>query len=301
MWANVGIWCMRLIAPLPLSWVRALGSVLGNALYVLMASRRHIIMVNLALCFPEQPLAQRRRWARACCVHFAQTFLDRAWLWHGKPEVVHQRLGLSGALHELNGREPTVIFAPHFFGLDAAGTALSQQIERPFLSIYMPQRNKAADAWLREGRRRFGDVRLFERRDGNLRDIISAVRAGGLLYLLPDMNYGRKDSIFVPFYGVPAATIPSLPRFARLGRAKIVPVTARSTPTGYEIEVHPAWTGYPTDDEVADTAYMNRWLEGVIATMPQQYYWVHRRFRSQPKGAPKIQYESRPNEESNGE
>jgi len=288
MWAKVGIWCMRLIAPLPLSWVRALGSVLGHALYVLMPSRRNIIMVNLALCFPEQPLAQRRRWARACCVHFAQTLLDRAWLWHGRSEVVRQRLSLTGAVHELDGREPTVIFAPHFFGLDAAGTALSQQIDRPFVSIYLPQRDKVSDAWLRAGRMRFGDVRLFEQKDGNLKGIVAAVRAGGLLYLLPDMNYGRKDSIFVPFFGVQAATVPSLPRFARLGRAKVVPVTARMTNTGYDIEVYPAWVDYPTDDEVVDTAYMNHWLEGVIATMPAQYYWVHRRFRTHPKGMKKV-------------
>jgi KDO2-lipid IV(A) lauroyltransferase len=275
---------MRLIAPLPLSWVRALGSVLGNALYVLMASRRHIIMVNLALCFPEQPLVQRRRWARACCVHFAQTLLDRAWLWHGRPEVVRQRLRLTGAVHEFDGNEPTVIFAPHFFGLDAAGAALGQQIDRRFSSIYMPQRNKVADAWLRKGRMRFGDVQLFERRDGDLKSIIAAMRAGGLLYLLPDMNYGRKDSIFVPFYGVSTATIPSLPRFARLGRAKVVPVTACLTRKGYEIEVHPAWANYPTGDETSDTAYMNRWLEGVITTMPDQYYWVHKRFKTRPLG-----------------
>ncbi|EYC52306.1 lipid A biosynthesis acyltransferase [Hylemonella gracilis str. Niagara R] len=288
MWAKVGIWCMRVIAPLPLGWVRALGSVLGHALYLFMASRRRIIMINLALCFPEQPLAQRRRWARACCVYFAQTLLDRAWLWHGRPEVVRQRLRLTGAAHELDGDMPTVIFAPHFFGLDAAGTALGQQIDRRFASIYLPQRNKVSDAWLRAGRKRFGDVQLFEQKDGSLKSIIAAVRAGGLLYLLPDMNYGRKDSIFVPFFGVQTSTVPSLPRFARLGRAKVVPVTARVTNTGYDIEVHPAWTNYPTGDENVDTTFMNRWLEGVIATMPEQYYWVHKRFKTRPRGEKRI-------------
>jgi KDO2-lipid IV(A) lauroyltransferase len=282
MLAHVGIWCMRLIAPLPLAWVRALGAFLGHVLYVVMASRRRIIMTNFALCFPEQPLAQRRRWARACCVHFAQSLLDRAWLWHGRPEVVRQRLRLTGAVHELDGDQPTVIFAPHFFGLDAAGAALGLQSDRSYASIYMPQRNKVADVWLRAGRMRFGNVQLFERKDGNLRSIIATLRAGGLLYLLPDLDYGRKDSIFVPFYGVPAATIPSLPRFARLGRAKIVPVTARLTSQGYDVEVHPAWENYPTEDEVADTIHMNRWLEDIIRTMPDQYYWVHKRFRTRP-------------------
>lgn len=290
MWVSMGILCLRLIALLPLSCVRALGSVLGFLLYMFVPSRRRIIMVNLALCFPDQPLVQRRHWARACCVYFAQTLLDRAWLWHGRPELVRRRLRLTGAVHELQGHEPAVIFAPHFFGLDAAGAAVSQQIDRPIASIYMPQRNKVADTWLRRGRMRFGDVRLFERKDGNLKAIVATVRAGGLLYLLPDMNYGRKDSIFVPFFGVNAATVPSLPRFARLGKAKVVPVTARLTKTGYDIEVHPAWTDYPTQDEVADTVYMNRWLEGIIATMPAQYYWVHKRFKTRPKGDKKKLY-----------
>lgn len=290
MWASLGIWFMRLMAPMPLGWVRALGGVLGLALFALAADRRRIIMVNLALCFPDQPLAERRRWARACCIYFAQTLLDRAWLWHGRPDIVRQRLNLTGAVHDLDGHEPTVIFAPHFFGLDAAGAAVSQQIDRPIASIYMPQRNKVADSWLRRGRMRFGEVQLFERKDGSLKAIVAAVRAGGMLYLLPDMNYGRKDSIFVPFFGVKAATVPSLPRFARLGRAKVVPVTARLTKTGYDIEVHPAWADYPTNDEAADTAYMNRWLEGVIATMPAQYYWVHKRFKTRPKGEKKKLY-----------
>ncbi|MFO6419935.1 lysophospholipid acyltransferase family protein [Hylemonella sp. W303a] len=290
MLARIGIWCLRLLALLPLSCVRGLGSVLGLLLYVFVGSRRRIVMTNLALCFPDETLAQRRRWARACCVYFAQTLLDRAWLWHSKPDVVRRRLRLTGAVHDLQGGAPTVIFAPHFFGLDAAGAAVSQQINRPIASIYMPQRNKVADEWLRKGRMRFGDVRLFERKDGSLKSIVATLRAGGLLYLLPDMNYGRKDSVFVPFFGVNAATVPSLPRFARLGKAQVVPVTACLTKTGYDIEVHPAWTNYPTEDEVADTAYMNRWLEGIIATMPAQYYWVHKRFKTRPKGDKKKLY-----------
>jgi len=111
------------------------------------------------------------------------------------------------------------------------------------------------------------------------------LRKGGLLYLLPDMDFGRDQTVFVPFYGVPAATVPSLSRFARLGRAKVVPIVSKLTPTGYEIEVLPAWRDFPTEDVVADTALMNRRLQGYIDTMPSQYYWVHRRFKTRPEGA----------------
>lgn len=282
-----GVLFMRLIAPLPLSWIRGLGTLMGWVLYVLAVPRRRVIMTNLALCFPQEPLAVRRRWARECVVHFAQAWFDRAWLWNGKLEVLRPRLRIIGAVEELQGDTPTVIFAPHFFGLDAAGTAINDQIRRPMVSIYTPQRNEAVDQWLHDGRRRFGNLQLFYR-DQGVKGIVAALREGALLYLLSDMNFGPEESIFVPFYGVQAATVPSLPRFARLGRAKVVPVTARMTPQGYDIEVHPAWKDYPSADVQADTAYMNRWLEGVINTMPSQYYWVHKRFKTRPAGEPSV-------------
>ena len=105
-----------------------------------------------------------------------------------------------------------------------------------------------------------------------------------MFYLLPDMDFGPSDSVFVPFFGVPAATLPSVPRFARLGRAKVITVLPRITPQGYTVELMPAWKDFPGDDAVADTALMNRRLEGFIATMPEQYYWVHKRFKTRPPG-----------------
>ncbi len=285
--AHPGVLFMRWIARLPLGWVRALGTLVGWVLYVLAVPRRRVVMRNLALCFPQHTLAQRRRWALECFVYFAQAWFDRSWLWNGPVDVLRGRLRIVGAVQELQGQEPTVIFAPHFFGLDAAGTAINHQIGRPMVSIYTPQRSEAVDQWLHDGRRRFGNLQLFYR-DQGVKALIAALREGALLYLLSDMNFGPEESIFVPFYGVPAATVPSLPRFARLGRAKVVPVTARITPQGYDIEVHPAWSDYPGSDVEADTAYMNRWLEGVINTMPSQYYWVHKRFKTRPAGEPPV-------------
>jgi KDO2-lipid IV(A) lauroyltransferase len=102
------------------------------------------------------------------------------------------------------------------------------------------------------------------------------------------MNFGANESIFVPFYGETAATVPSLSRFAKLGRARVVPVTTRMTHTGYDVMVHPVWQDFPTDDVEADTALMNRRLEDLIATMPAQYFWVHQRFKTRPPGAAPI-------------
>lgn len=278
---------MRGVGQLPLPWVRALGRLLGWLLYLLAAPRRHVTRTNLRLCFPDKSEADIRALVIGTFVHFAQAWLDRGWLWHGAPDLLRQRLTLSGAVNELQGREPVVIFAPHFVGLDAGWTALTQQLPRHFTTIYTDQSNKVMDAWILAGRQRFGSGQLFGRTHG-VKAIVAALRAGDPLYLLPDMNFGLQDSVFVPFYGVPAATVPSLSRFARLGRAKVVPVISRLTPQGYEVQVMPAWPGFGSEDAVADTARMNQYLQTYIDTMPSQYFWVHKRFKSRPQGTPPV-------------
>ena len=287
MTGRLGVWFMRVLAHVPLPALRALGWCLGQLLYVLAVPRRKVALRNLALCFPKATVAQRRRWARETFVVFCQTWLDRSWLWFAPREVVQRRVRLQGALNELEGDTPTIIFAPHFYGMDAGGTALTLHTPRAFTSIFSTHPDPAVDAWFMAGRQRFGDVRMLNRADG-VKPIISNLRKGGLLYLLSDMDFGPGESIFVPFYGVPTATAPSLPRFARLGRAKVIGMYTRLTPTGYVAEITPAWEGYPSDDVEADTAQMNLRLQTYIDTMPGQYYWVHKRFKTRPAGEPSV-------------
>lgn len=287
MGAKLGIFLIRMVALLPLSWARLLGRALGWVLYAVVPGRRRVVLVNLAVCFPEWTEDERR----SCCLRtferFAQSWLDRGWLWHGSAATVRQRLHIEGSAQRLDSGQPTVLFAPHFLGLDAAWTALTQQIDRPFTTIYTDQANKTADAWILAGRKRFGSGRLFGRSDG-VQEIVSSLRSGDPLYLLPDMNFGVEESLFVPFFDVPAATVPSLSRFARLGRAKVMPVIARMTAHGYTISLGPVWDDVPSRDLQADTALMNRRLEEWIRTMPDQYYWVHKRFKSRPPGLPDL-------------
>ena len=274
---------MQLMAFLPLPVIRALGTGLGWLLYALVAPRRRVVHTNLALCFPERNDAERRQLARQTFVYFAQAWLDRSWLWHAPKAWVARRVHLTGAVDELSGTDPTVIFTPHFVGIDAAWGGVAQRVERLSTTIYTNQSNKLVDAWILRGRQRFGNMRLFGRIDG-VKPIITALRQGQPLYLLPDMDFGPDDSVFVPFYGVQTATVPSLSRFARLGRARVVAVLARMTPQGYEVEFTPAWKDFPTDDLLADTARMNAHLQTYINTMPAQYYWVHKRFKTRPEG-----------------
>ncbi|MEI7537605.1 MAG: lipid A biosynthesis acyltransferase [Comamonadaceae bacterium] len=282
-WSWFGIGVMHFLALLPLAWIRALGCLLGALLYLLVRPRRRVANTNLRLCFPDWSAQRIRAVTFWTFVHFAQSWLDRGWLWHGSAQRVRRRLTLSGAIHELQGDAPTVIFAPHFVGLDAGWTALTQQLPRHFTTIYTDQSDKILDAWILAGRQRFGASRLFGRVDG-VKTIVAALRVGQPLYLLPDMNFGPEESVWVPFYGVLAATVPSLSRFAKMGRAKVVPVLTQMTRHGYEVRVLPAWTDFPSADPVADTALMNRRLQTFIDTMPDQYFWVHKRFKDRPPG-----------------
>lgn len=278
---------MHGLARLPLGLLRAMGNVLGRLLYLVAKPRRHIVHTNLQLCFPEVSKAERRRWARQSFVYFCQTWLDRSWLWLASPEVVRRRLRLTGQVHELDDPRPLILLAPHFYGLDAAGVAMALGSTRTAVSIYTKQPNPVLDAWIKERRARFGQVLLFNRSEG-LRPVIKALRNGGGLFLLPDMNFGPRESIFVPFFGVPAATVSSLSRFAEIGDARVIPLLAKVTRQGYEIEMLPHWQDFPTDDVVADTTRMNREVESWIRTMPAQYFWVHKRFKSRPPGEPPV-------------
>ncbi|MDP3835560.1 MAG: lipid A biosynthesis acyltransferase [Hydrogenophaga sp.] len=282
---RLGVGFMRLLAALPLSWVRALGWLLGHTLHTVARRRRRIARTNWALCFPEQCTDERDRAVRRHFVYFAQAWLDRSWLWEASDVTVRRRLVLTGDLQALAGNGPTVLFAPHFVGMDAGWTALTAHLERRFCGIYAEQLNADVDRWMAQGRQRFGEPHIVAMRQG-LKPLVAALRQGLPLYLLPDMDYGTRDSVFVPFFSVQTATITSLSRFARMARARVVPVISRLTPGGYEVTVLSPWADYPTGDVEADTAMMNTHLEGFIRATPEQYYWVHKRFKTRPDGEP---------------
>lgn len=277
------LWLVRALGRLPLPVVRGVGLLMGWLLFVLAFPRRKVVLVNLHLCFPHW--TRLRRWSVAVksFVYFSQSWLDRGWLWEAPAAVLEQRLRRVGNWQALDQPGPVIIFSPHFYGLDAAALAVSLRTARQCTTIYTPQRNLLVDAWAARGRQRFGDVHLMTRFDG-VKTIVSLLRKDGLLFLLPDMNFGPEESIFVPFFGIPTATVPSLSRFARMGRARVVPLIARMTPQGYDMEMLDAWAHFPSDDVNADTALMNLRLQRWIATMPAQYFWVHKRFKTRPAG-----------------
>ena len=279
---------MRLIARWPLPVVRALGALLGALLWLGAGRRRHIVNTNLRLCFPDWNEALRRRMVWRHFIAFGQSVLDRAWLWHAPESVLSRRLQWTGPVHHVTDPGPLLMFAPHFVGLDAGGMAVAMRVRpSPVAFIFVAQSNRVIEDWVRAGRERLGNTRPYFRHEG-MRKILAGLKRGDVLHLSPDMDFNREESIFVPFMGVQAATVPSLSRLARVAGARVVPVVTRMTPAGYTIEAHAPIDAFPSDDLVADTARMNELLAGYIRTMPEQYHWVHRRFKTRPEGEPGV-------------
>jgi KDO2-lipid IV(A) lauroyltransferase len=277
---------MRWLSRMPLKGIRVLGHGLGLLLWAFLSNRRHIVQTNLTLCFAEKSNREIEQLTRAHFVQFAQSLLDRSWLWHAPLQLLESRLkwvGTAAAFSQLDADGPKIILAPHFVGLDAGGMALTLRANKPVAFIFVPQHNKVMDEWVTEGRQRTGNVKPYFRREG-VKQIMSGLRQGEMLHLSPDMDFGPEESIFVPFMGVNAATVPSLPRFARLGRAQVLTLVTRMTPEGYEIEVGEAWSEFPSEDLRTDTIRMNEAIEKAIRRSPSQYYWVHKRFKTRPEG-----------------
>lgn len=241
-----------------------------------------VVMTNLRLCFPDRSEGERETMARQHFIVFAQAFLDRTLGWWASKERLQRLIRIQGVdnLSDPEGR-PIILLSPHFVGLDAGATRISMYV--PGCTVYSRQKNQVLDKLLYDGRGRFTDTVMLSRKDG-MRKIVKAMKDGYRFYYLPDMDFGPKESIFVPFFGVQAATIPALSRLVRLTGAKVVACITRQVRDGYEVEVMPAWDNFPGESVEADTEFMNRFIESQVLRMPEQYYWVHRRFKTRPPG-----------------
>jgi KDO2-lipid IV(A) lauroyltransferase len=264
-----------------------LASVVGDFLWWAVVPRRRITLVNLRLCFPHWSDDQRRRVGRRTFRNMARAVFDHSLLALAPREKLLAYVRVEGLEH-LNdpANRPLILVAPHFVGLDAGGLRVS--IELKAATIYARQRNRAWNDWVLQIRSRFNTPLLIAREGFDLRAAIRAMKDGLPFYYLPDQDYGAQHSVFVPFFGTPAATIPMVARLAKIAGAKVVMAVSEMTDEGYVLHLEPPWNDFPTGDVEADTARMNREIERWVERMPDQYLWTHRRFKSRPPGTPPV-------------
>jgi KDO2-lipid IV(A) lauroyltransferase len=276
------LWLLRF---LPLGALAAFGDALGRVLYWLIPERRRVTRINLEKCFPQMDPQARERLAHAHFRAFTRSIVEHALLWWAPETRIRRLIQVEGLerLLALRGT-PVILFVPHFVGLDASATRLA--LERDCVGIFSRQKDPLFSALLLRGRVRFGNQRAVSRQEGVRAAIRAMMREDRPFYYLPDQDYGARDALFVPFFGVPAATVPGLSRIARLAGAKVLPCVTRMLPggAGYVVRIESPWENFPSDDLYADTLRMNRYIEQAALAMPEQYLWMHKRFKTRPEG-----------------
>jgi Kdo2-lipid IVA lauroyltransferase/acyltransferase len=280
---RLGVALLWLIHFLPFSVISAIGRGLGLLAYYLGQAR--IARINIDMCFPELAAQQRKRMLKTHFAYVGESVMCLGLLWWASAQRIAGLVQVEGAENYLphRGKKPVIGFAPHFVGVEMGTIRLALDYEAA--AIYSRQKNPYLNELLLKNRTRFKPITMIARQDG-LRGALRALRQGLTLYVLPDMDMGREDSVFVPFFGIPAATLPVLSRLAAISGAVVIPAITRrrADGKGYVVKIYPAWENFPTKDHVADTRYMNEFLEARVREMPEQYFWVHKRFRTRPDG-----------------
>jgi KDO2-lipid IV(A) lauroyltransferase len=279
------LWLMHFLPFRVLVWI---GNALGLLLYALAAERRRVAAINLRLCFPDMSDARRARLLRDHFKMFGRGLIERTILWWSSGARIRSLIRVEGMEHfdAVKGK-PVILLTPHFVGMDVGGSWISQQVDA--IGVYSKQKNRYLNDMLFKKRIRFGNQRIYSRQQG-LRPIVKAMREGWPFFYLPDQDQTVKDGAFIPFFGVPAATMTTVPRLAVLTGAAVVPCITRLLPgaAGYVLTFYSVWENYPTGDDIADTRRMNEFIEDRVREMPEQYFWLHKRFKTRPPGEKRL-------------
>ncbi len=277
---------MWLLHWLPLPILGRLGEAIGAFLFLVMRSRRNITLTNLRLCMPELGEQERHGLARRHFQAYARSILERGLLWWGSRERLSRLIEIEAEMPlGILTEGPTIMLCPHFVCLDVAGVSIVLKLKVPSCSMYTRQQSKVFDEALFKGRSRFLPVRLFSRADG-IKPVIRAMREGLPFFMLPDMDFGAKDAEFVPFFGIPAATLTAPARLAAATGAKVIAVIATYKPNyqGWIVHFYKPWENYPGKDMTAATRAMNAFIEDRVREAPAEYFWTHKRFKTRPQG-----------------
>lgn len=279
----LGILALRIVVLFPLKFQYVLGRLLGRMLYTLVKKRRHIVNVNLALCFPEKSAQERQQMAVEVFENNAIGIFETAMAWWSPSHRFDQLVQIEGLEHVQQAQTEgygVLLTGAHYSTLDLGGFLLSQQLA--FDTVYRPHNNPLFDRFICRGRSRFVN-KLID--NENSRIIVKQLRKGEIVWFAPDQDMGPRQSLFAPFFGVNAATIPATSKLARMGKAKVMIFGQYRLPEGgYKLTISPALATFPSDDIQRDTERVNLALEDAIRPFPTQYMWVHRRFKTDERG-----------------
>lgn len=284
-WLGFGLWW--LIIQMPYRWQLACSRGLGGLAMKLAKSRRKVAERNIELCFPELDEQQRAQMVRTNINSTMMAFFETGLAWFGAHRRLRTLFTMEGLEHLEQAKaegQGAVLLAMHFTHLDlgAAFVSMTHSID----GLYRPHNNPVYDLMQRRGRQRHSDDGIAIPRQ-DMRQMVRRLRQGRVVWYAPDQDYGAKrPHLFAPFFGVPAATITGTSQLARMGRARVIPFThfRREDGTGYDVKIFPPLENFPEGDEQIDVERINRFIEARVRECPEQYMWVHRRFKTRPEG-----------------
>ncbi len=282
-WLGLGF--MRVVSWLPLPLIAVFGGTLGLLLYALHAKRRHIVNVNVRRCFPELAASEQARIARRHFRAFGQTLLDIGISWWAAEARIKRLTRFRGREHydqALRANKNIILLAPHFLGLEVGGIRLS--IERPMVTVFRHPVNELLSVVMERARSRF-QLKLIEHIKP-LTALVRQTKQGVPLYYLPDQDAGRRNSVFAPFFGMPAYTMVLIARLARKTGAVLMIAYAErlSQGAGYHLHLHEAPEDFASATPEQAGAILNRLIEECVRAHPEQYQWSYKRFRVRPEG-----------------
>lgn len=279
-----GIFILRIVAALPFRAKLIAGRGLGFLGFHLIKKRRHIVETNIRLCFPELNAEQQKKMVRETFTSNGIGFFEIAWGWWANIDDIKNRYDVTGLEHleaaKADGSGVLLIGA-HYVNLDLGGVMVNDA--SPIDTIYRKNNNPVLEYVITKGRERTYDS-VLERKD--MRTIVRKLREGRTVWYSPDQDFGRNQAVFAPFFGVEAATLITTSRLAKMGRAKPVGIAHYRDPVThrYHVVYTPVSDEFPSGDDLTDATIINAMLEAAIRVQPDQYMWVHRRFKTRPIG-----------------
>ncbi len=262
---------------------------LAPVMRLLMKKRVSVVQRNLEACFPELDPQQRQELLRKNFRSIAVGIAEFAYAWTGNHKRMRRRARIEGLEHiqRINaGKQGVILLTCHMSCLEMSSMMMGAQIDTSRLAgVYRPLKNPVIE-WLQNRGRLHYSIGTFAKSD--IRSALRHLRRGGFLWYAPDQDFGPEQTEFIPFFGIQTATLTATHKLAQLGRAEVLPLFVRRDEDNscYVIQVGPPLSGIPSDDIIADLALCNRVTEQWIRSAPEQYWWLHRRFKTRPEGDP---------------
>lgn len=285
-WVLVSL--MYLSARLPLPVLYAMGAAIGEIVYWLMPKRRRITQINVDLCFPDQTEQERSRLVKHCFRSTGQSILETSLAWWGNESRLRKLVHIEGLEHieqAQKGKRPILLLSGHFCCTDIGGKLLS--FRQRFQVMYKPAKNRLFDTIV-VSRRRHSYQEMVPRKQS--RRLLKNLKQGMTTWYGPDQSFGREDTVFAPFFGIPAATLTATSRLAKFANAVVIPYFPYRLPNneGYRLVIKPPLDNFPSDSMDSDAARVNQIIEEAVRVAPEQYLWLHRRFHHRPEGEPEF-------------